>query len=298
MKSRLAWAVLVLCVACGDDDADVDASSSDAASDAASDSTVTRDVGSDTGSDADGVDADGVDADGADARSDANDAALADASDAALADVGGDAASDAGVCSGNMIGPCLVGECLGCPAGGPTMNYLCTTSCRDDDDCTDGERPLCNRPTISPGSRAGICTPRDFRCAWGAVCNSPDTPIATPTGERAVAELHEGDLVYSVHEDQIVAVPIVHTTRTAVLDHVVRRVTLSSGRTLEISHGHPTATGEHFADLRPGSELGAATVVAVEDIPYEYAYTHDIRPASDTGTYFAAGAWIGSTIPE
>jgi hypothetical protein len=31
-------------------------------------------------------------------------------------------------------------------------------------------------------------------------------------------------------------------------------------------------------------------------IPYEHAFTYDILPASETGTYYAAGALIGSTL--
>jgi len=42
--------------------------------------------------------------------------------------------------------------------------------------------------------------PPDGRCA------SPDTPIATPDGERPIAELREGDLVYSVDGGAIVPV--------------------------------------------------------------------------------------------
>lgn len=67
------------------------------------------------------------------------------------------------------------------------------------------------------------------------VCASPNTPIATPIGDRPIAELREGDLVYSVERGAIVAVPIVRVTRTPVHGRHVVRVQLVSGETLEIS---------------------------------------------------------------
>jgi hypothetical protein len=45
------------------------------------------------------------------------------------------------------------------------------------------------------------------------VCASPDTPIATPLGERPIAELRPGDVVYSVDHDAIVAVPLTRVRR-------------------------------------------------------------------------------------
>jgi hypothetical protein len=41
-----------------------------------------------------------------------------------------------------------------------------------------------------------------------SVCASPDTPIATPSGERHIADLRVGDLVYTIEGDAIRAVAI------------------------------------------------------------------------------------------
>jgi len=156
-------------------------------------------------------------------------------------------------------------------------------------------RPVCNQ--MNPRT-PGICTPRRFACAWGAICAAPDTPIATPDGERPIAELTVGDLVYSVDHGQIVAVPIARTGQAEAHDHRVVEVTLTSGAVLAISGGHPTADGRYFADLQPGDLLGELEVAAVREVPYPHPYTYDILPASETGTYFAAGALIGSTLRE
>jgi hypothetical protein len=143
--------------------------------------------------------------------------------------------------------------------------------------------------------------PVDGTCPVGdplAVCAAPDTPVATPDGDRPMADLAVGDLVYSVHERAIVAVPLTRVHQTPVSDHEVVRVVLSSGRTLEVSAPHPTADGRTFGDLGAGDLLDGVPIVSVEPIAYPHGFTHDILPASETGTYFAAGVAIGSTLLE
>jgi hypothetical protein len=106
-------------------------------------------------------------------------------------------------------------------------------------------------------------------------------------------------LVYSVEHDAIVAVPLLRVGRTPVGVHRVVRVTLEDGAVLEVSPGHPTADGKTFGELRAGSRLDLQhTVRSAELVPYRYDATYDVLPASDTGTYFAAGAQIGSTLFE
>jgi hypothetical protein len=128
------------------------------------------------------------------------------------------------------------------------------------------------------------------------ICAAPDTPIATPQGERPIAQLAPGDLVYSVEGNGIVVVPILRVGSTPVQDHRVIRVELESGSVLEISPGHPTADGRKFADLVAGDRLDRDAVLSAEVATYTYARTYDILPGSSTGTYFAGGALIGSTL--
>jgi hypothetical protein len=129
------------------------------------------------------------------------------------------------------------------------------------------------------------------------LCAAPDTPIATPNGERAIADLRLGDFVYSVQNEAIVPVPIRHIGSTRVGTHHVMRVTLDTGRVLEMSPGHPTSDGRTFGDLALGDRFDAQTAVArVERVTYAYDRTYDILPASSTGIYIAAGALVGSTL--
>jgi len=76
----------------------------------------------------------------------------------------------------------------------------------------------------------------------------------------------------------------------------VVRVTFRDKRALEISAGHPTADGRTFADLSAGGQLDGRALDTVETVPYTHAFTYDILPGSTTGTYFASGALIGSTL--
>jgi hypothetical protein len=130
----------------------------------------------------------------------------------------------------------------------------------------------------------------------GGRCAAPDTPIATPSGERAIASLREGDLVLSRHGGRTVAVPLLATSRAPVANHHVVRVTLETGAIVEMSPGHPTADGRTFASLRAGTLLGAVRVIDARLVGYAGSYTYDILPASDSGTYLAAGAWVGTTM--
>jgi ribosomal protein S8E len=130
------------------------------------------------------------------------------------------------------------------------------------------------------------------------VCASPDTPIATPAGERAIAELRVGDVVYSVDRNAIRPVRVARVRRQPASNHHVVRVTIEDGRVLEISAPHPTADGRTFGALRPGARLDGHAIASVEVIAYRHEHTHDILPASDTGTYFAAGLLIGSTLAD
>jgi hypothetical protein len=91
-------------------------------------------------------------------------------------------------------------------------------------------------------------------------------------------------------------VPLVAVARTPVFDHRVVRVALDDGAGLEVSAPHPLADGRPLGALRAGEQLDGHTIVAAQMVDYPYAYTHDILPASDSGTYLAAGLWLGSTL--
>jgi hypothetical protein len=191
------------------------------------------------------------------------------------------------------LGKCEVPQCIdpetNCQAG-PTC---CGAGC-----CGDGQ--ICCLMMVGPWFTECV-DPVGGTCPIGCpncVCAAPDTPIATPTGERPIVELRVGDLVYSVHHGAVVPVPVRQVNRAPVANHRVVHVTLEGGRTLDVSAPHPTGDGRTFGDLEAGSELGGVRVVSVLVVPYAEPFTYDILPDSETGVYFAAGAAIGSTLTD
>jgi hypothetical protein len=153
--------------------------------------------------------------------------------------------------------------------------------------------------TLGP-SVLGCFDPVDGTCPTGCaacVCAAPSTPIATPQGERPIAELRVGDWVYSVDRGQIRPVPIKRINRQGVSpSHTMVSLRLASDRTLLVSPLHPTADGRTFRDLARGDRLDGVGIVEARMVAYDQPFTYDILPDSDSGAYFAASVLIGSTL--
>jgi hypothetical protein len=191
-------------------------------------------------------------------------------------------------CHGGMCGT------PACNTTGCTGGELCcgTACCMTGMLCCDTFGPLPQQFPVCTQPMNGTCPPG----CTGCVCASPDTPIATPGGDRPIADLAAGDLVYSVDHGAVVAVPVLRANRTPVRDHHVVRVRLAGGAVLEVSPRHPTADGRTFGDLRAGDALDGLAITSAELVPYGHPFTYDILPASETHTYYAAGALIGTTL--
>ncbi len=80
--------------------------------------------------------------------------------------------------------------------------------------------------------------------------------------------------------------------------HRVIHLVLSDKREAWVSPGHPTVNGAPVGSLRPGDSYDGATVVSVELVPYQDGYTYDLLPDSDTGSYWANGIRLGSTLAK
>jgi hypothetical protein len=172
---------------------------------------------------------------------------------------------------------CPEGDCPG--TAGPT--------------CTCSEGAQCVLATGPTGT--GRCRGPDGVCSI-CKCASPETPIATPHGERRIADLRPGDLVYSVDGDAIRAVPIVRVNRTPVVGHHVLHVTFESGRFIDMTAEHPLADGRPLSVLSAGTQLMGGVVSSVTRVAYTHPATYDILPDSTSGAYFASGVLIGSTL--
>jgi hypothetical protein len=124
-------------------------------------------------------------------------------------------------------------------------------------------------------------------------CNSPQTKIMTPSGTVPISSLKIGDTVISGNN---IAVRILKVSKVKADNHRVCRTTFDDGTILEISPGHPLADGRLFETLQPGDAVNGRRVLKNEFIPYQYEYTWDILPDSPSGTYFASGIEIASTM--
>ena len=168
----------------------------------------------------------------------------------------------------------------------------CGTQC-----CTGTQ--ICCTVTIGPTITSCV-EPVNGTCPIGCAdcnCAAPATPIATPVGDRPIAALKVGDLVYSIDHGSLAVVPIKQVHRQPVTgSHRVVELRLAHGATLRISPNHPTADGRRFSDLAAGDHVDGVRVIGARLVDYDQPFTHDILPASDSGTYFAGGTLIGSTL--
>jgi hypothetical protein len=130
------------------------------------------------------------------------------------------------------------------------------------------------------------------------ICLAAGTLIATPAGPVPVEEIREGTVVWTPDvRGNRVAAPVVRVSRTRVPPgHVVVRVLLAAGRSVAASPAHPTADDRHLGLLEAGDQLDGDVVVNVEHISYSGNYTFDLLPAGGTGSYWANGVLLGSTL--
>jgi Hint domain-containing protein len=130
------------------------------------------------------------------------------------------------------------------------------------------------------------------------ICLARGTQIAAPSGDIAVEDLKVGDVVWTRDAAGArVASPLLEIGSTPVpATHRVVRLRLSDGRAVDVSPGHPTADGRRVGDLAAGDVYDGAIVVSAELDPYAGGATFDILPAGATGTYWANGVLLGSTL--
>jgi len=145
------------------------------------------------------------------------------------------------------------------------------------------------------GSAACFRGKRAERCY--KKCLPGDVLISTPTGTVAVRELRLGDLVWTFDDQgRRLSRKVVRAGATEVgSGHTIVEISLSDGRIVRGSAGHPTAGGL-LGDLRPGSPLDGSTVREVRRRELADVRTYDILPGGETGMYIADGVILGSTF--
>jgi len=128
------------------------------------------------------------------------------------------------------------------------------------------------------------------------ICLTATVRIATPDGAIPVSDLRAGMLVWTVDAGKRVAAAIAFVRPTpAPFGHRVVRIVLADGRAVVASPGHATADGRRIGALNPGDLLDGSRVVTIDVLPYS-GDTWDLLPRSSTGTYWADGVLLGSTL--
>ena len=78
--------------------------------------------------------------------------------------------------------------------------------------------------------------------------------------------------------------------------HEVVHLALSDGRAVDASPGHPLPDGRRLGDLRAGDLVDGAIVVSANLRSYGGGATFDLLPSGPTGTYWANGIHLASTL--
>jgi len=130
------------------------------------------------------------------------------------------------------------------------------------------------------------------------ICLAAGTLIATPSGAVRVTDLTPGMLVWTEAADGTrIAQPVAMVGSMEVPSgHVMVHLRLADGRELLASPGHLTSDGRPLGSLGRGDALDGSTVTLWELVPYAGARTYDLLPAGPTGTYWANGILLSSTL--
>jgi len=130
------------------------------------------------------------------------------------------------------------------------------------------------------------------------ICLAAATLIATPNGGVRVTDVRPGMLVWTVGNDGTrVTAPVVQIGSIAVPQgHLMVHVRLADGRELLASPGHRTSDGRPLGSLAAGDALDGSTITTWELVPYAGERTYDILPAGATGSYWANGILLSSTL--
>jgi hypothetical protein len=132
------------------------------------------------------------------------------------------------------------------------------------------------------------------------ICLAATTLISTPNGEVRVTDVQPGMLVWTagIGGTRIAAPVIAVASMEVPASHRMVHLVLADGRELVASPGHSTSDGRPLGSLASGDTLDGSLIVRWELVPYSGGRTYDLLPGGGTGTYWANGVLLSSTITK
>jgi len=132
------------------------------------------------------------------------------------------------------------------------------------------------------------------------ICLAASMLIATPGGAKRVVDITAGMLVWTTDRDgKRIEARVVEVGNTQVpAGHMMVHLVLVDGRQLLASPGHGTGDGRALGSLAAGDQLDGSTIKLWELVPYSGDRTYDLLPAGATGTYWANGVLLSSTLSQ
>ena len=153
---------------------------------------------------------------------------------------------------------------------------------------------------VDPFGRLTIASRAQSIPAPCPICLALGTAIDTPLGPRAIEALRVGDPVWTMDRDGVrVAATVAQIGSVEVpRGHRMVELALDDGRTVHASPGHPTVDGRTVGALAVGDEYDGATVVGARRVAYTATRTYDLLASGPTGSYWADGIALGSTLRQ
>ena len=132
------------------------------------------------------------------------------------------------------------------------------------------------------------------------ICLTVGTLIDTPRGPIVVEDLRVGDPVWTVNAlgERVPGKILKLGSMRALANHQIIHIRLSDGRELWASPGHPVADRQKLGSVKLNDFLDGARVIGIERLSYDGLATYDLLPSGDTGSYWANGVLLGSTLKK
>jgi hypothetical protein len=128
------------------------------------------------------------------------------------------------------------------------------------------------------------------------ICLAAGSLIDTPNGRVPVAQLRVGMTVWTTSADGVrQAAPVLRVASMGGGPGFIVHLRLADGRQLWVSPHHPLPDGRRIGELVTGDQVDGSRVV-LGQLLSSSAATYDLLPGGPTGTYWADGILLGSTL--